>query len=235
MVRSEAGILSCRAGWPLTSIQDEDGDLGRKLRGPFPRVGTYGEDPKVDADLINDREDPQPTVGRPPSCAEDPVSVWCTGGMGGGQKATGGPGDTRVGGRRDNALGARAELSGPVFAPKDLTQAFTYMYGSPDETDRNSRVWKEPHPPSWRFDPGAAGSAEREQAGYDAPAPLPEAQVDEAERQGQYEVAASTTARNALVRQEEVRELQASEAKVTRLQGVIGRLEEKAKLLEGGR
>ena len=156
-------------GWPLRSIQDEDGELGRKLRSPFPRIGIYGRVPKSDANIVDDREDPQPTMGTMPSCIEDPISVWCTGGFGGGQKAIVGPGDARVLGRRDNALGEEPEMSGPVHTPRDLRQAFTYMYGSPVEGDRNSRVWKEPLISSWQYDLGSKGDDQYLESGHNLP------------------------------------------------------------------
>jgi hypothetical protein len=38
-------------GWPIHPAH--------QLRGPFPRIGMYGHVPQVDANLIDDREEPQ--------------------------------------------------------------------------------------------------------------------------------------------------------------------------------
>jgi hypothetical protein len=100
-LQTTSNILGDAQGWPVRAKHE--------LRGPFPRIGIYGEVPRVDANIIDDREDPQTAV----SCEEDPIQVSCTGGFGGGPKS-----DRQS--HLRSALGESPEQSGPTVLPGDL-------------------------------------------------------------------------------------------------------------------
>jgi len=85
----------------------------------------------------------------PEPCIENPVSVHCTGGFGGGAKAHGVEASMPENSDRTLNLGAAPEMEGPSRVSKDLRDAWGYMFGYAGSKRSATPDISGPDPSAW--------------------------------------------------------------------------------------